>query len=332
MSRTVLITGGAGYIGSITARRVAAAGFVPILFDALPTRQWNRALRSMVCVHGDIRNTQDLHKVFSSYQPIAVMHFAALTSVFESMSRPYDYYQSNLIGGLNLLESMRLFDCRYIVFSSTSAVFGNATTRISENTSQNPVSVYGSTKKNFEEILYFWDKLYGIKHIVLRYFNAVGASLRGDLGEGKSASSKLIPSLMRVYYGKQKTLTIYGKKYPTKDGTAARDYVHAEDLANAHGLALQYLLETNKSDSFNLGSGKTHTNLEVVKKLEAMTTTTIPIHYGQPRLGEVCVLATNIQKSKRILGWEPKHSDLQTILETDIVWYSKRLFTKNENS
>ena len=214
----VLITGGAGYIGSITARRVAADGFV-----------WNRALRSMVCVCGDIRSTQDLHGVFAAYRPMAVMHFAALTSVVESMSRPYEYYQNNLIGGLNLLESMRLFDCRYIIFSSTSAVFGNVTTRISENTPQNPVSVYGETKKNFEEMLYFWDNLYGIKHIVLRYFNAAGGSLSGDLGEGKSAGSKLIPSLMRVYLRKQKTLTIYGKKYPTKDGTAARDYVHVTD-------------------------------------------------------------------------------------------------------
>lgn len=322
MGRTVLITGGAGYIGSITARRVAADGFVPILFDALPLSRWNRALRSMECVCGDIRSTQDLHGVFAAYRPMAVMHFAALTSVVESMSRPHDYYQNNLIGGLNLLESMRQFDCRYIVFSSTSAVFGNAATRISENTPQNPVSVYGATKKNFEEMLYFWDNLYGIKHIVLRYFNAAGASLSGDLGEGKSASSKLIPSLMRVYLRKQKTLTIYGKKYPTKDGTAARDYVHVEDLAVAHTLALQYLLKINKSDSFNLGSGKTHTNLEVIRKLEAITATKIPIRYAQPRPGEVGVLLTNTQKAQKILGWEPKHSDLRTILETATTWYA----------
>lgn len=330
-TKFVLITGGAGYIGSITARRIAADGFVPILFGSLPLGRWNPTLRPMICVCGDIRNAQDLHGVFAAYHPTAVMHFAALTSVVESMSCPYDYYQNNLIGGLNLLESMRRFDCRYMIFSSTSAVFGKATTRISENTPQNPVSVYGTTKKNFEEILFFWDKLYGIKHIVLRYFNAAGASLGGDLGEGRGASSKLIPSLMRVYYGKKKTLTIYGKNYPTKDGTAERDYVHVEDLAMGHTLALKNLIKTNKSDSFNLGSGKTHTNLEVVTKLEEITATKIPIRYAQPRLGEIGVLSTDIQKAQRDLGWEPKHSDLQTILETAITWYAKKLSATHEN-
>ena len=180
-------------------------------------------------------------------------------------------------------------------------------------------------------MLYFWDNLYGIKHIALRYFNAAGASLAGDLGEGKSASSKLIPSLMRVYYRKQKTLTVYGKTYPTKDGTAARDYVHVEDLAATHGLALKHLLKTNKSDSFNLGSGKTHTNLEVVTKLEEITGTKIPIRYAQPRQGEVGVLSTDIEKAQRVLGWEPKRSDLRTILETATTWYAKNLLTTHEN-
>lgn len=332
MRKTVLITGGAGYIGSITARRIEADGFVPVLFDSLPFCRWNRTLRSMICVHGDIRNTKDLYNVFTLYHPTAVMHLAALTSVVESMDHPYEYYQNNLIGGLTLLESMRQFDCRYMIFSSTSAVFGNTTTRTSENTPQNPVSVYGAMKKNFEEMLYFWDKLYGIKHSILRYFNASGASLGGDLGEGKSASSKLIPSLLRVYYKKQKTLTIYGKNYPTKDGTAERDYVYIEDLAIAHVLALKHLIKTNKSDSFNLGSGKTHTNLEVVRKLEAITKITIPIRYGHPRQGEVGVLSTDIRKAQKVLGWEPKLSDLRTILETATKWYAKSLSTTHDNN
>lgn len=322
--KIILITGGAGYLGSVTARSFTKKGFIPVLFDRIPLEQWNPALTRMICVHGDLCDKTSIDAVFSRYKPHGVIHFAASTSVSESMIVPDYYYRNNVIGGLYLLEAMVQHNCRYVVFSSSSSVYGDAKELINEETKQQPVSVYGTTKKNFEEALRFYKETKNTNHVILRYFNVAGGSIDGLCGENQNADDKLIPSLLRVYFKKQKELIIYGNNYPTRDGTAIRDYIHVEDIASAHKKALRYMFTTGKSDAFNLGSGKGYTNLEVVRCLEKITSTKIPIRFTDPRPGEVAMLVTDNTKAKKILHWRPKYSDLRTILTTSLQWYAKR--------
>lgn len=320
----VLVTGGAGYIGSITVKLLKEKGFETVIFDNLSTGHEFAGDNSDLVV-GDLKNREDIEKVFKTAKIDAVVHFAALALAGESMKKPYDYYQNNITGGLNLLEAMRLNNCKSIVFSSSCSVYGTPKTLpVAEDAPIHPESVYASTKRTFEEILNWYDVIYGIKSVSLRYFNASGAALDGSLGETHSPETHLIPIALEVALGKRPELSIYGNDYDTADGTCIRDYIHVLDLADAHLKAIEYLNEKKVSDVFNLGVGKGYSNNEIVGMIEKVTGRKVNKKYVARRPGDPAMIYADNSKAKQILGWEPKYSDLETIITSAWKWAQKQ--------
>lgn len=317
----VLVTGGAGYIGSITNQFLRERGYTTIVFDNLRTGHW-AAVGETAFIEGDLRNPDDIKKAFETEKIDAVIHFAALALAPESMEKPYEYYVNNIVGGLNLLEAMRTHRCQTIVFSSTCAVYGTPSTLpVSESASVHPESVYASSKRNFEEILSWYGALYGIESIILRYFNAAGAAIDGSLGEDHEPETHIIPIALSVAIGERKEFEIYGNDYKTPDGTCIRDYIHVVDLADAHVKALEYVKKNKTSDVFNLGVGRGYSNNEVVAAVEKIVGHEIPKRYSGRRKGDPAVIYADNAKAKRILGWEPRHSDLETIISSAWKWH-----------
>lgn len=321
----ILVTGGAGYIGSITNKLLKEKSFETVVFDNLSTGHEFAVDKSDLIV-GDLRNREDIVKVFKIAKVDAVVHFAALALAGESMEKPYDYYVNNLTGGLNLLEAMRENHCKKIVFSSSCSVYGTPQKLpVAEDAPIHPESVYASTKRTFEEILNWYDQIYGIKSVSLRYFNAAGATLDGGLGESHDRETHIIPIALEVAAGKREEFRLYGNDYETPDGTCVRDYIHVLDLAEAHIKALEFLEKQKKSDVFNLGVGKGFSNNEIIETVEKVTRKKIKKELAPRRPGDPAMIYADNTKAGNVLDWEPKYSDLETIISTAWKWQKNKV-------
>ncbi len=314
----VLVTGGAGYIGSHTCKALHAAGFTPITYDNLSTGH-KSFVKWGPLVIGDLLDADLLQKTIQEYKPIAVLHFAAAALVIESMHNPGKYYKNNVCGSSHLLEAMR-GQIPYLVFSSTCAIYGNPQfSPITEIHPQNPINPYGKSKLMVEQMI----QDYPMNSVILRYFNAAGADFSGEIGEDHTPETHIIPSIIEVAKGLRKEIIVYGTDFPTSDGSAVRDYIHVEDLAHAHVNALKYLLKNNPSTIVNLGTGKGHSVLEIIGEVEKVANNRIPVVYEQRRKGEPSHLVANYKKAEELLQWAPKVSKLSLIVESAWSWHNR---------
>jgi UDP-glucose 4-epimerase len=319
----ILLTGGAGYIGSITNALLVKQKIPTVILDNFSTGHMG-AFEKTPFVSGDLKNRRDIEKVFFKYDISAVIHFGALTLAGESMERPYEYYMTNVMGGLNLLETMRRNNCHHIVFSSSCSIFGAPDKLpVTEDTPKNPLSVYAETKYMFEQLLKRYDTIFGIKYVALRYFNASGASQNGIHGEDHFPETHIIPNAIFTALKKKPVFDLFGTDYKTPDGTCIRDYIHVEDLATAHVKALEYLKKNNVSDEFNLGSGKGYSNKEVIKMIEKISGAKIPVITHPRRPGDPDAIFADPGKAQKLLGWKAEHSDLATIIKNAWEWHTK---------
>jgi UDP-glucose 4-epimerase len=320
----ILVTGGAGYIGSHTVKELLKAGYEVVVVDDLSSGHREFVLTQHF-VRADIRDRSALLELFREFPITGVMHFAALTSVPESVAEPARYYEVNLWGTFNLLEVMRAFEVKLFVFSSSAAVYGDPEKiPIPEDHPARPKSPYGKTKLMVEEILADYAKAYDFRYVSLRYFNAAGSDPEGEIGEWHEPERHLIPIVLEVAAGKRPYLEIYGTDYETPDGTGIRDYIHVSDLASAHVLALQYLEKGGKSEVFNLGIGRGYSVREVVEICRRVTGREIPVHEAPRRPGDPAILVADPSKAERVLGWKPRFTELEPIVETAWNWLRKR--------
>ena len=320
MTRSVLVTGGAGYIGSHLCKLLAAEGWTPVVFDNLSTgNAW--AVKWGPFVEGDILDEAALAAAFAAHRPDAVMHLAALSAVGESMADPERYYRVNLQGTLNLLGAMRRAEVGKVVFSSTASVYGTPQeTPIPEGHPLHPINPYGSSKLMAERLLFDFERSHGIASVALRYFNAAGADPECELGEERAQETHLIPLALKVALARQPTLDLYGRDYRTPDGTCIRDYVHVTDIARAHVLALAYLDRGGAGIALNLGSDSGFSVLEVLDALRRVTGRDIPTVDKPRRAGDPDELVSDSTAAREILGWRPAHSDLDSIAGSAWAW------------
>ena len=330
---TILVTGGDGYIGSHCVISLLEEGYDVVSFDNHTTGFKETAeilskIRSkgkfLGSIEGDLLNLKDLDSLFDKYSIDAVIHFAALSQVGESMKDPKRYYRNNISGTMNLLDSMIAHDVKRIVFSSTAATYGEPEyTSIDEKHPQNPINPYGRTKLYIEHMMDDYDQAYGLKSIRLRYFNVAGADSQCRVGECHDPETHLIPNILKSTFGEGKVFSMFGDDYPTRDGTCVRDYVNVEDLADAHVLALQHLEKNNTTDFFNLGTNDGNTVKEVFAECERITGMKIPVKLEGRRPGDPAVLVADNNKAKTVLGWEPKRT-LADSIRTAYAWERKR--------
>ena len=317
----ILITGGAGYIGSHTNKLISNNRFETIIFDNLSTGhpefvKWGKLFE------GDLSSVDDLNKVFSEYKIDAVIHFAASAYVGESMHDPQKYYFNNVVNTLNLLKTMRKYNCDKIIFSSSCATYGEPLyTPIDENHIQNPINPYGKSKYMIENILEDFSIAYNLKYISLRYFNAAGADLDLEIGEKHSPETHLIPLLLDAASGKSEKFKIFGSDYKTKDGTCIRDFIHVNDLAQAHLLSLESLLDSGESDIFNLGVGVGFSILDAINAVEKITSSQISTEIHDRRSGDPAILIASSDKIIKKLKWEPEYTDLISIIKSAYNWH-----------
>mgnify|MGYP002656697987 FL=1 len=310
----ILVTGGAGYIGSHCVLALLKEGFTVHIFDNFSTghKETVETLKkygTLTYSEGDLQNKTDIKKVFENNKIDAVVHFAAFSQVGESVKNPQKYYQNNVCGTLNLLEAMLENDVKKIVFSSTAATYGEPVyTPIDENHPQLPINPYGQTKLMIERIMDDYDKAYGLKSVRLRYFNVAGADSEGRVGEWHNPETHLVPNILKSSFGDGKTFEMYGDDYDTKDGTCVRDYINVEDLAQAHILALKYLNNGGETNFFNLGTQEGTTVKEVFDVCEQVIGKSIPVKKMPRREGDPAILVADNTKAKNELGWEPKNS------------------------
>lgn len=317
----ILVTGGAGYIGSVTVRELLIQGHEVVVFDNLIQGYKENVACKLVI--GDLLRKEDLFSLLEPYSFDAVIHFAAYALAGESMKNPYKYFENNIIGGLNLLEFMREKNIRHIVFSSTCAIYGMPEiVPVTEDESKKPESVYGESKLAFEKVLLWYDSIFSIKHVNLRYFNAAGASLDTTLGEKHHPETHIIPVAIRAVLTKA-SFSLYGTDYPTPDGTCIRDYIHVLDLAAAHIQAIEYLMKTNKSNSYNLGTGKGYSNREVLEMIQKVSGKELVTNALPRRAGDPPIIFADNTKAKTELGFNPQYSDLETIIKTAWEWHKK---------
>lgn len=317
----ILVTGGAGYIGSHTVRALRDAGHEPIIFDNLSSGH-REAVRDFELIEGDLSDRETLHRLFAEQDFDAVVHFAGSIEAGESMTDPARFYRENVVNGLNLLDAMRTRDVRKIVFSSTAAIYGEPETMpIVEDAPKEPTNVYGLTKLMFERILEGYDRAYGLKSVSLRYFNAAGADPSGEIGEAHPRETHLIPLILETAAEKRDAIRIFGTDYATKDGTGVRDYVHVSDLAAAHVLALDFLEQESRSDAFNLGNGTGTSVREMINAAKRATGTDFPVIEEPRRDGDPAELFASSEKAFRILGWKPAHAGIDDIVSTAWNWH-----------
>ena len=320
---SVLVTGGAGYIGSHTARALHEAGYQPVVFDNL-SRGRSEAVRWGPLEVGDLRDPVRLKEVFSKYRPAAVVHLAGYAYVAESVADPLLYYSNNLAAGINLLEAMNDAGCRRLVFSSTCAVYGQPRQiPITEDHPLDPISPYGRTKMIFERMAADFGRAYGLNCLSLRYFNAAGAHPAGDLGPEHEPETRLVPLALMAVLGRVPVLDVYGTDYQTPDGTAVRDYIHVVDLANAHVLALQALAAGKESRAYNLGVGEGCSVKQVIEAVQRITGRPVPHRTAPPRPGDPEIMVADASQARKDLGWEPRLSSLATIVETAWRWLTR---------
>lgn len=317
----VLVTGGAGYIGSHAARQLAKAGQEVWVYDNLSLGH-RSAVAPGRLIEGDLMDLPRVIAALADKRIEAVMHFAAFASVNESVVDPAKYYQNNVVASLNLLEAMRATDVGRLVFSSTTATYGvPERVPITEDEPQRPINPYGFAKLVVEQALADYSAAYGLGYAALRYFNAAGASPTGELGEDHTPETHLIPIVLEVALGKRPHITIFGEDYPTPDGTCIRDYVHVDDLGVAHLLALEKL-EPGKGLRLNLGTGRGHSVREVVEACRRVTGHAIPTQSGPRRAGDPPELVADSRLAQRTLGWKPQFIDLDEIVRTAWQWHS----------
>jgi UDP-glucose 4-epimerase len=324
---TILVTGGAGYIGSHAVLALQDAGYEVVILDNLVYghRELVETVLKVELIEGDIANRTLLDQIFQSREIAAVMHFAAYAYVGESVSQPAKYYRNNVVGTLTLLEAMCDAGIKNFVFSSTCATYGvPEQIPVVENQRQQPINPYGMTKLMVEHILDDFDHAYGLKSVRFRYFNAAGADPEGRLGEDHSPETHILPLVLLTAMGKRDSISIYGTDYDTPDGTCIRDYIHVSDLAQAHVLGLEYLLKGGNTDVFNLGNGQGFSIREVIEAARVVTGRPIPVTLADRRPGDPPVLVGSGEKAQRILGWQPEYADLKTILAHAWQWHQKR--------
>tara|TARA_R110002096_G_scaffold58617_5_gene147456 strand:- start:76 stop:1059 length:984 start_codon:yes stop_codon:yes gene_type:complete len=317
----VLVTGGAGYIGSHACKALAAAGFTPVTFDNLITG-WREAVKFGPFIQGDLLNKPEIDAVFAQYKPVAVMHFAALSQVGDSMKHPGSYWRNNVQGSLNLIEAAVEAGCRSFVFSSTCATYGDQDNVVlNEDSDQYPINAYGASKRAIEDILRDFEAAFGMKSVIFRYFNVAGADPEGEVGEFHKPETHLIPLMLDAIDGKRDALTIFGTDYDTPDGTCIRDYVHVCDLVDAHVLGLRWLLDGKPSRVFNLGTGSGFSVREVIKHSRDVTNRAVPIVEGERRPGDCTKLVSGSVRAMAELGWVPSRSTLPQMISDAWRWH-----------
>ncbi|MBA4794623.1 MAG: UDP-glucose 4-epimerase GalE [Phenylobacterium sp.] len=320
----ILVTGGAGYVGSHTCLRLSEAGFEPVVYDNLSNGH-EAFVRWGPFEKGDIRDAKRLDDVFARHQPAAVLHFAALIEVGESVKHPDRFYDNNVAGALCLIEAARRAGVDKLVFSSTCATYGEPRQiPMDETHPQAPLNPYGRSKLMVEQILQDFDRHLGFRSIVLRYFNAAGADFEGRIGEWHDPETHAIPLAIRAAMGGQGGFKLFGTDYPTRDGTAVRDYIHVLDLADAHVLALRRLLAGGGSDVFNLGTGTGSTVAELIKAIADVSGRPFEVERVARREGDAPALVADNGKAGRVLGWRPQYG-LEAILESAWRWHSSGL-------
>ncbi|MCR4441367.1 MAG: UDP-glucose 4-epimerase GalE [Peptococcaceae bacterium] len=320
---SVLVTGGAGYIGSHTVKLLVNKGYDVVVYDSLE-KGHRDAVGNVPLVVGNVLDTDLLQKTIRDYGVTSVVHFAAYSLVGESMKEPRKYYYNNVDGTARLLNTMLNNQVKKIVFSSTAAVYGEPDEiPISEDSPKRPTSVYGKTKLIVEELLSYYLDKYGVQYVSLRYFNACGADESGELGEDHDPETHLIPLIMQTAMGKRLRLQVFGDDYPTPDGTCIRDYIHVNDLALAHVLALEALEEGKPSSVYNLGNGRGFSVKEVIETAEKVTGEKIKYEIDPRRAGDPAVLVASSEKIRRELGWEPLYTSLEGIIYSAWRWHQK---------
>lgn len=319
---TILVLGGAGYIGSHTVYELIDNGEDVVIIDNLLTGHKEAIHPKARFYKGDIRDREFLDDVFKKEKIDAVIHFAACSLVGESMEKPLKYYDNNLCGTKILLDSMVANGIDKIVFSSTAATYGEPEkVPILETDRTEPTNTYGETKLSMEKMFKWVGKAHGLRYVSLRYFNACGAHISGQIGEDHNPESHLIPLILQVPNGKRQYISIFGDDYDTKDGTCVRDYIHVTDLAQAHILAVKYLQSGNESNIFNLGNGVGFTVKEVIDTARKVTSHPIPAKITPRRAGDPAQLIASSEKAKEILGWTPEHNSLEEIISTAWNWH-----------
>ena len=318
----ILVLGGAGYIGSHTVYELIDAGRDVVVADNLLTGFRAAVHPKAHFYHLDIRDRAALDVLFQAEKIDGVIHFAASSQVGESMSDPLKYYDNNLHGTMVLLSAMVAHGVDKIVFSSTAAAYGEPEqVPILETDWTVPTNCYGETKLSMERMMAWVSQAYGLRYVALRYFNAAGAHPSGSIGEAHTPETHLIPIILQVPNGQRDKVSIFGGDYPTRDGTCVRDYIHVTDLAQAHILALDYLLAGGENNVFNLGNGVGFTNKEVVEVARSVTGHPIPAEIAPRRAGDPAQLVASSEKAKAVLGWKPKYDDLNTIVATAWKWH-----------
>ncbi|WP_339691603.1 UDP-glucose 4-epimerase GalE [Celeribacter baekdonensis] len=321
MTKSVIVTGGAGYIGSHACKALRAAGYQPVTFDNLSTG-WEDAVKFGPFEKGDLLDRARLDEVFAKYKPVAVMHFAAFSQVGESMSDPGKYWRNNVIGSLTLVEAAVAAGCPNFVFSSTCATYGDQDNVVlDEDSVQHPINSYGASKRAIEDILDNFGAAFGLNHVIFRYFNVAGCDPDGEVGEFHQPETHLIPLMLDAIAGKRAALTIFGTDYDTPDGTCIRDYVHVCDLVDAHVLGLKWLEDGKGSRVFNLGTGAGFSVREVVDHSRAVTNKDVPIVEGDRRPGDCTKLVSGSERAITELGWTPERSNLATMIDHAWKWH-----------
>ena len=328
MGGKVLVTGGAGYIGSHACKALARAGFTPVAFDNLSTG-WAEAVRYGPLAQGDLMDRASIDAALAEHRPVAVMHFAALSLVGESMKDPGLYWRVNVGGALNLIEAACAAGVKNFVFSSTCATYGDQDgVVLDEDTPQKPINAYGASKKAIEDILFNFRDAFGLNHVIFRYFNVAGADPEGEVGEQHVPETHLIPILLEAIEGKRPALTVFGTDYPTADGTCIRDYVHVMDLVDAHVLGLRWLLDGRGSRVFNLGTGKGFSVREVIDQGRVVTNREVPVIYGERRPGDATALVSGSARAVEELGWTPQRSTMPQMIRDAWGWTKQPPFTR----
>ena len=321
--KTILVTGGAGYIGSHACKALAQAGITPVVYDNLVNgHAW--AVKWGPLERGDIQDRARLDEVIRAHRPSAVIHFAAYAYVGESVTDPGKYYRNNVAGTLSVLEAMRDHGIPDIVFSSTCATYGIPDRLpLTEDMPTSPINPYGRTKLMIEQILSDFSEAHGMNWTALRYFNAAGADPDMETGESHSPETHLIPLVLDAAYGQREAITIHGTDYDTPDGTCVRDYIHVSDLADAHVKALAALQSGNAGGIFNLGTDEGHSVREVIDATQQVTGRPVRAIEGPRRAGDPAVLVANAQRARTRLGWTPRYSELADIIETAMRWHQR---------
>ncbi|MBW4639238.1 MAG: UDP-glucose 4-epimerase GalE [Gloeocapsa sp. UFS-A4-WI-NPMV-4B04] len=324
---TILVTGGAGYIGSHACLALKQAGYGVVVLDNLVYghRDLVENVLQVELIVGDTNDRPLLDDLFATHKIAAVMHFSAYAYVGESVTDPDKYYRNNVVGTLTLLEAMLAASIKQFVFSSTCATYGVPhTVPIPEDHSQNPINPYGFTKLAVERILMDFDAAYGLKSVVFRYFNAAGADPNGLLGEAHDPETHLIPLVLMAGLGKLESVSIFGTDYPTPDGTCIRDYIHVSDLADAHILGMEYLLQGGDTAVFNLGNGSGFSVKQVIETAQKVTGREIKVVESERRAGDPPMLVGSSDKARKILGWKPQYADIQDIISHAWQWHQRR--------